>query len=141
MVRLGLVSDSHESRHQLERYLEKCNQEQYDAVLHMGDFASDARWLRRRLSVPVISVAGNCDLYSDDPRTATVEFEGHRLLLVHGHLQNVKLGLERLSYFAADISDSASVRAMAYFVRERTNALDLLINNAGILRPESEALL
>ena len=48
---------------------------------------------------------------------------------------------ERLSYFAADISDSASVRAMAYFVRERTNALDLLINGAGILRPESEALL
>lgn len=102
MTRLGIVSDSHDRQIWLERWLEKCRREQYDAVFHLGDFHADARWLERRLDVPLIAVAGNCDVFSDQPRMARATYGKHRLLAVHGHLQDVKYGYERLSYYAEE---------------------------------------
>ena len=45
MTRLGIVSDSHDHGVWLERYLKLCRKEKYDAVFHLGDYDSDARWL------------------------------------------------------------------------------------------------
>ncbi len=92
MTRLGIVSDSHDHGVWLERYLKLCRKEKYDAVFHLGDYDSDARWLEKRLDTPVIAVAGNCDMFSDRPRMARASFGPHRLLAVHGHLQDVKYG-------------------------------------------------
>ena len=102
MTRLGIVSDSHDRGVWLERWLKKCQREKYDAVFHLGDYDSDARWLEKRLELPVFSVAGNCDLFSDRPRMARATFGAHRLLAVHGHLQDVKYGYDRLSYYAEE---------------------------------------
>ena len=41
----------------------------------------------------------------------------------------------------ADVADTDSVRQMADFVAARTDSLDILVNAAGIIRPESEYLL
>ena len=100
MTRLGIISDSHDRGVWLERWLKKCRQEKYDAVFHLGDYDSDARWLERRLDVPLIAVAGNCDMFSQRPRMVVTYYEGHKLLAVHGHLQDVKYGCDRLSYYA-----------------------------------------
>ena len=104
MTRLGVVSDSHGHGLWLERYLALCKRERYDAVFHLGDYDSDARWLEKRLDVPMIAVAGNCDMFSDRPRMARASYGKHRLLAVHGHLQDVKYGYERLSYYAEEQS-------------------------------------
>ena len=74
MTRLGIVSDSHDHGVWLERYLKLCRREKYDAVFHLGDYDSDARWLEKRLDTPVIAVAGNCDMFSDRPRMARISF-------------------------------------------------------------------
>ncbi len=103
MTRLGIVSDSHDRDFWLKRYLKLCQRERYDAVFHLGDYHSDARWLERRLRIPVIAVAGNCDAFSNQPRMARAAYGGHRLLAVHGHLQDVKYGCDRLSYCAEEI--------------------------------------
>ena len=100
MTRLGIVSDSHDRGVWLERYLRLCRRKRYDAVFHLGDYDSDARWLGKRLDVPLVAVAGNCDMFSDLPRMAVTAFEGHKLLAVHGHLQDVKYQYDRLSYYA-----------------------------------------
>lgn len=102
MTRLGVVSDSHDHGVWLERYLDLCRREKYDAVFHLGDYDSDARWLERRLDVPLISVAGNCDMFSDRPRMVRAAYGPHRLLAVHGHLQDVKYGYDKLSYYAEE---------------------------------------
>ena len=94
MTRLGIVSDSHDHGIWLERYLKLCRKEKYDAVFHLGDYDSDARWLERRLETPVIAVAGNCDMFSDLPRMARASFGPH--------LQDVKYGYDRLYYYAED---------------------------------------
>ena len=103
MVKLGVVSDSHGASHWVERFLETANREGYDAVFHLGDIRSDARWLERRLKMPLLAVAGNCDYYSSCAREVFANYEGHRILAVHGHLQDVKWGLERLSYYAEEM--------------------------------------
>lgn len=102
MTRLGVVSDSHGAEHWLERYLALCKKEKYDAVFHLGDYDSDARWLEKRLDMPLFSVAGNCDMFSKQPRMARAAYGKHRLVAVHGHLQGVKYGYDRLSYYAEE---------------------------------------
>lgn len=102
MFRLGIVSDSHNSQFWLERYLKKCRAEKYDCVFHLGDLHSDARWLERRLEIPMICVAGNCDMFSDQAREARATYDGHLILAVHGHHQDVKYGYDRLSYYAEE---------------------------------------
>ena len=102
MRRLGIVSDSHDREIWLELWLDRCRRERYDAVFHLGDYYADARWLERRLDAPLIAVAGNCDMFSQQSRMARWSWGGHRLLAVHGHLQDVKYGLEKLSYYAEE---------------------------------------
>ena len=102
MTRLGIVSDSHDRGVWLERYLKLCKREKYDAVFHLGDYDSDARWLERRLETPLIAVAGNCDMFSELPRMARAAVGPHRIVAVHGHLQDVKYRYDQLSYYAED---------------------------------------
>ena len=102
MVKLGIVSDSHDTSFPLERFLAIASREKYDAVFHLGDYEGDARWLEKRVSCPVIFVAGNCDMFSKVQKEARANWEGHRILAVHGHLQDVKYGLDRLSYYAEE---------------------------------------
>ena len=47
----------------------------------------------------------------------------------------------KYTFIPADVSDSASVQQMADSVRAETGSLDILVNCAGIIRPESEYLL
>ena len=102
MTRLGIVSDSHGRGVWLERWLKRCQQEKYDAVFHLGDYDSDAQWLEGRLEMPLISVAGNCDMFSPKPDMARAAYGIHRIVAVHGHRQGVKQGYERLSYYAEE---------------------------------------
>lgn len=102
MTRLGIVSDSHDRGIYLEQWLNLAKRARYDAVFHLGDYDSDARWLSRRLDVPMICVAGNCDMFSKLPRMARAAYGQQRILAVHGHLQDVKYGYEKLSYYAEE---------------------------------------
>lgn len=102
MTRLGVISDSHDRTSWLERWLEYAQRQKYDAVFHLGDYDGDARWLSRRLDAPMISVAGNCDMFSQQPRMARAAYGPHRVLAVHGHLQDVKYGYDKLSYYAEE---------------------------------------
>ena len=52
---------------------------------------------------PLIAVAGNCDMFSSQQRMARAAYGAHRILAVHGHLQDVKYGYDRLSYYAEEV--------------------------------------
>lgn len=102
MTRIAVVSDSHGGSYHLQRFVEFCRAEGIDQVCHLGDIVDDARWLRQQLEIPVALVAGNCDFYSREPREISFTLEGKRFLLVHGDRQGVKMGPERLSYYAEE---------------------------------------
>ena len=91
MVRLGVVSDSHNSQFWLERFAAKCAKAQYDCVFHLGDLYEDARWLEKHIDRPLIAVTGNCDYFTKrGAPMARASFGGRQIIAVHGHMQNVK---------------------------------------------------
>ena len=102
MVRLGVISDSHQSEFWARRYLDLANKRRYDAVIFLGDGESEAKWLKKRLNMPLEYVAGNCDWSSKAPRELFLRFGGHTLLAVHGHKFDVKWQMESLSYYAEE---------------------------------------
>lgn len=92
-------SDTHGDLMQVERIL--LQYPQVDGVLHLGDYARDAAWIRERHpDLPVHAVCGNCDIGVDTvrfPVERELVVEGRRLLLTHGHRYGVKNGYGRLA--------------------------------------------
>ena len=101
-MRIAVVSDSHGGAYHLQRFVEYCRAEKIDQVFHLGDVVEDAVFLRRNLDIPVALVAGNCDFYSRENRELILNLAGRRFLLLHGDRCGVKLGYERLSYYAEE---------------------------------------
>jgi putative phosphoesterase len=81
--------------------------EPVDVIIHLGDGCADADLLCDALGVPVITVAGNCDLCAHAPRERVWECEGKRILLTHGDAYTVKSDLIRLRQRAEEIGVDA----------------------------------
>ena len=134
MVKLGIISDSHGSTFWTERFLDVARREKFDAVFHLGDGESEARWLERRLDVPVTFVAGNCDLFSRTAREAWANYEGHRLIATHGHLHDVKYGLDRLSYYAEEHGADIALYGHTHEAQANYVGPVLMINPGALMR-------
>ena len=81
--------------------------EPVDVIIHLGDGCADASQLCQALGIPVVNVAGNCDLGANAPRELVWECEGKRILLTHGDRYQVKSGLSRLRQRAEEIGVDA----------------------------------
>ncbi len=102
MPRIAVISDSHGGRVRLEMFADLARREKFDAIIHCGDGASDAKWLSKNVDCPVHFVAGNCDFFGRDAREFVGSFGNVRMLAVHGDLYDVKWDLTRLSYYAEE---------------------------------------
>lgn len=69
-----------------------------DLVVHLGDFLADAREIAAEFGIDVISVGGNMDGVYGDEAYKILDTEYGRILLTHGHLDNVKFSLQSLLY-------------------------------------------
>ncbi|MEI6214487.1 MAG: YfcE family phosphodiesterase [Desulfuromonadales bacterium] len=78
-----------------------------DVVVHLGDGCADAEQLRNSLDIPVVNVAGNCDLGCNTPRELLWACENKKILLTHGDLYGVKNGLLTLEMRARETSADA----------------------------------
>lgn len=69
----------------------------FDGIIHLGDNEGDARALAAQLGTDVFSVKGNMDGGVGDLHRI-METEGGKILLTHGHREDVKNSLQRLLY-------------------------------------------
>jgi putative phosphoesterase len=90
-MKLLITGDIHGRSDILEKVL--AQEKGYDMHLCTGDLGIDLKTLEKN---QMIAVKGNNDYYHDLPTERLIEFKGHRILLTHGHLQNVKYGLQEL---------------------------------------------
>ena len=89
-LKILVFSDSHRSRGGMMNAIDR---EQPDLVIHLGDLAADAEELGYAYPrQSMICVPGNCDGWTTDPAIRLVTLEGHKVLLSHGHLWDVKRG-------------------------------------------------
>ena len=99
-----IFSDSHGSASNMSLALDR-QIKTPDAILFLGDGARDLDNLFV-VDTPIWAVRGNCDWYSSDLADKTerlLYFEGHTILLCHGHEWGVKGGLGALIAHAAEI--------------------------------------
>lgn len=109
-----------------------------DAVIHLGDLEKDAHGLSRLLAADVISVKGNMDNgYKKEDAFKTIDTECGKLLLTHGHMQNVKSSLTSLMYLAEEQNCIAALFGHTHIpVCENVNGL-YLINPGSLTYPSA----
>lgn len=68
-----------------------------DLIAHTGDYMRDGKALEKEFGVPVFCVKGNCDGGTGSD-FKIIESDFGNILLIHGHMQNVKYHLNSLMY-------------------------------------------
>ncbi len=85
--------------------------EKPDRLFHLGDVVRDARALAEAFPhIPLDYVSGNCDYAGEGPTQSIVEAQGVRILLTHGHVYHVKLGIGA----AVEAARQAEVEVLAF---------------------------
>lgn len=126
-MRMLVVSDSHGFTGRLGNILMAAEAEgPLDGVIHLGDGYSDLAEFSGELP-PLYQVAGNCDMGRTDTQDV-VELGGARLLLTHGHLFRVKLGLHGLLGRAAEEKAFAALYGHTHRQKCETRQGILLLN-------------
>ena len=101
MKKVLVLSDSHGDVDAMERAAVR---ERPDLILHLGDLCRDFDELRRRLPMTqaMQNVCGNCDGFTEVPDQRVLLVEGKRILMMHGHRYEVKLGYSRAMWAARE---------------------------------------
>lgn len=94
-MRILVISDTHGRDTLLGRVLSEIGGEP-DMLVHCGDIEGHEAFYRKAVRCPVRMVPGNNDYFSNMPREIQFEAGPHRVLLTHGHLYRVSLGLDYL---------------------------------------------
>ncbi len=100
-MKILVFSDSHGD---VQHMADAVASDRPDRVLHLGDVEPDARALGRQFpELPIDKVCGNCDGRRPDlAEEQVVEIDGRRILMMHGHTRNVKLGMGQAVWAARE---------------------------------------
>lgn len=93
-MRYLIVSDTHGNERNLERALMRTYP--IEGVFHLGDLEGSESYIEDICPCPVYMVSGNNDFFTPAPSEQTVEIEGYRVFMTHGHRYGVSYGLDRL---------------------------------------------
>jgi putative phosphoesterase len=106
-----------------------------DGIIHLGDFTSDAKTLSDRTGVNVISVPGNMDGCFSNSDYKVLDTEFGPILLIHGHMQAVKLTLQKLLYRTEELGCKAVLFGHTHKpMMEYVNGI-FLLNPGSVTRP------
>lgn len=109
-MRILVLSDTHGVvQPAMEIYKRLQGEDAVDCIVHLGDLVSDAKALEVRLGAKVISVKGNMDGGYTDSDYEVLETDFGRILLVHGHMENVKFSVQNLLYKAEELGCKAAL--------------------------------
>ena len=101
-MKILVVSDTHGDIGKLIEYVSKL--EGIDYLFFLGDYVDDGIKLREILNIPATIVRGNGDYgrleFNEDE---TIEIQGKRIFLTHGHNYNLMSGLHSLYYKALEV--------------------------------------
>lgn len=97
-MKIGIISDSHGDNSAVEMAVKHMTG--VDAIIHLGDYARDGKYIKKLYPGQLYVVSGNCDFFTDadTPSELVLEMEGKRFLVTHGHKYRVKDGLNTLYY-------------------------------------------
>lgn len=129
--RLLVMSDSHGDRGVVEAILAHY-EGRVDAVFHNGDSelpASDPIWSG------VQAVLGNCDYGGGFPDQLVTDLPGLRVFQVHGHLQGINFGWDRLIYQALEVEADLCLYGHLHAAAAWQEEGIVFVNPGSVLQP------
>ena len=99
-----------------------------DIVLHLGDYASDAKKIEQITGMEIYAVAGNCDENSKDvPEELVLEIRRKKFFLTHGHNYDVDNGIDKIVEKAKELgADYALFGHTHVHLREKVDGITVL---------------
>lgn len=99
-----------------------------DIVLHLGDYASDAKKIEQITGMEIYAVAGNCDENSKDvPEELVLEIRRKKFFLTHGHNYDVDNGIDKIVEKAKEVgADYVLFGHTHVHIRERVDGITVL---------------
>ncbi len=84
-MRAIIFSDSHGNIENCKKAMERSGK--VDLIIHLGDICRDVVALSKTYpDIPIESVVGNNDYGAIGEKTKVITFDGHKILMTHGHL-------------------------------------------------------
>ena len=106
-----------------------------DMIIHLGDYSRDAELIRTITKRPVYAVRGNCDIGAQAEPELLMTWEGVRVLVVHGHRQNVKSTLLNLGLYALEQQANIALFGHTHMPAEQYYQSVLLFNPGSLGEP------
>lgn len=95
-----ILSDTHGNKNDLLKIKDILKEADY--IFHLGDGFYDLYVFDTEITKKIVQVVGNCDLVDYD-RERTVEIEGVKIYMTHGHLYGAKSGTAKLAARAEEV--------------------------------------
>ena len=96
MAKVLIISDNHGETDNLQGIIDR--EKPFDLMIHCGDIGFSEGELMRMADSPVYVVAGNNDFFQNLPNRVDFTFQGHHILVTHGHFDDVYYsGIEKLA--------------------------------------------
>ncbi len=93
-----VFSDSHGATFNMSEVIKKYPDA--ECVIHLGDGVEDTKYLTLPPTTGLLTVRGNCDAFSNEPKELFAELCGLWFLICHGDAYDVKHGIERYEKYA-----------------------------------------
>lgn len=133
MKNIMVISDTHG---EIDEVLEQYNRlNNIDMIIHLGDYASDAKRIERETGTTVVAVKGNMDGEKSEAPNRVIEIEDYKILLTHGHLEKVMAGLTTLYYKALSFSCDVAMFGHTHIPVKIQEGSILFINPGSITFP------
>lgn len=130
-----VISDTHgdlsKVREMWERLQPACD---FDMVLHCGDFAKDAMELRKEIDCEVVYVQGNCDGCEHED-IKVVDTPAGKIMITHGHMENVNYGLQNLYYRAKELGCVCACYGHTHIPVNEVEGGIRIVNPGSLTRP------
>lgn len=97
-IKVLVVADTHNVTQPIIQAVKK--EKDLNTFIFLGDFVEDGEKIKKVLNIHSYIIGGNGDWSTYYKQEMLVNIGGKRLLLLHGHRQGVKNGLQRIYYHA-----------------------------------------
>lgn len=135
-MKVLIVSDTHGRHGNLRTVLTRVGRP--DMLIHCGDVEDGERHIREMVDCEIHMVKGNNDFFSSLEKEDVFEIGRYRVLLTHGHIYRVGMGVERLKEAAR--TRGASIVMFGHTHRPVIDQMDsvTILNPGSISQPRQD---
>lgn len=93
-MKILITSDTHGSYSKISDLI--LDRGDIDLMIHAGDGVEDCKYISYETGIDYYVVKGNNDFFTDESYNKVIDLEGYKILLSHGHKDNINFSISSL---------------------------------------------